>query len=74
MARVTRGVAAVVTVLLAVAALAACGGGTSTKDKNAYAKKVNAAQTKFAETVSTVDKESGPRRSRRGSAQNRPTV
>jgi hypothetical protein len=59
MARVTRRVAAVVTALLAVTALAACGGGTSTKDKNAYAEKVNAAQTKFAQTVSTVDKASG---------------
>jgi hypothetical protein len=60
MARVTRRVAAVVTALLAVTALAACGGGTSTKDKNAYAEKVNAAQTKFAQTVSAVDKASGP--------------
>lgn len=59
MARVTRRVVAIVTALLAVTALAACGGGTSTKDKNAYAKKVNAAQTKFAQTVSTVDQQSG---------------
>jgi ABC-type glycerol-3-phosphate transport system substrate-binding protein len=59
MARLTRPLAALVTSLLAVLALAACGGGTSTKDKNAYAEKVNAAQTSFASTVVTVDQQSG---------------
>jgi|GEM_PF-2181116 len=55
MARVTRRVASVVMVLVAVTTLAACGGGgTSTKDKNAYAQKVNDAQTTFASTVTTV--------------------
>lgn len=54
MARVTWRVALIATAILAVAVLAACGGGSSSKDKNAYAKKVNAAQTNFAQTVSTV--------------------
>ena len=54
MTRVTRRVASTVTLILAVVALGACGGGTSTNDKNAYARKVNAAQTKFASTVSTA--------------------
>ena len=54
MARVTRRVASTVTLILAVVALGACGGGTSTKDKNAYAEQVNAAQTKFSSTVSTA--------------------
>lgn len=63
MARVTRRVAPIVMAILAVTALAACGGGTSTKDKNAYAKKVNAAQTKFAQTVSTVDQAGGSKNS-----------
>ena len=51
MARVTRRVASTVTLILAVVALGACGGGTSTAEKNAYARKVNAAQTKFASTA-----------------------
>ena len=64
MARVTRRVASIVTPILAVAALGACGGGTSTKEKNAYARQVNAAQTKFATTVSTAaSKESKGERS-----------
>ncbi|MCA1698070.1 MAG: hypothetical protein LC790_03875 [Actinobacteria bacterium] len=63
MARVTRGVASIVTPILAVLALAACGGGTSTKEKNAYAQSVNAAQTKFASTVETVTHEGGPKSS-----------
>jgi hypothetical protein len=54
MTRVTRRVASTVTLILAVVALGACGGGTSTNDKNAYARKVNAAQTKFASTVTTA--------------------
>jgi ElaB/YqjD/DUF883 family membrane-anchored ribosome-binding protein len=57
MARVTRRVASTATLILAVVALGACGGGTSTKDKNAYAQQVNAAQTKFASTVSTAASE-----------------
>jgi hypothetical protein len=63
MARVTRRVAATVTAIVAVLALAACGGGTSTKDKNAYARKVNAAQQRFASTVRTVDQASGSKSS-----------
>jgi len=60
MAPVTRRVAAILLSVLAVLALAACGsGGTSTKDKNAYAQKVNDAQTTFASTVTTVDAQSG---------------
>lgn len=54
MARLSRRVAATVTALVAVVALAGCGGGTSTKEKNAYAREVNAAQQRFATTVSTV--------------------
>jgi predicted outer membrane protein len=57
MARVTRRVASTVTLILAVVALGACGGGTSTKDKNAYAERVNAAQTKFSSTVATAASE-----------------
>jgi hypothetical protein len=64
MTRVTRRAASLVTLILAVVALGACGGGTSTKDKNAYAQQVNAAQTKFATTVSTAaSKESKGERS-----------
>ncbi len=64
MAPVTRRVASVLTAILAVVALAACGSsGTSTKEKNAYAKKVNDAQTKFASTVTTVSQEGGTRNS-----------
>jgi len=63
MARVMRGVASIVTPILAVLALAACGGGTSTKEKNAYAQSVNAAQRKFASTVTTVAKQTGPKSS-----------
>jgi hypothetical protein len=54
MARVTRRVASIVTLVLAVVALGACGGGTGTQEKNAYAREVNAAQSKFADTVSTA--------------------
>ena len=54
MARVTRRVASTVTLILAVVALGACGGGTSTKDKNAYAEQVNAAQSKFSSTVANA--------------------
>jgi ElaB/YqjD/DUF883 family membrane-anchored ribosome-binding protein len=57
MTRVTRRAASIVTPILAVVALAACGGGTGTQDKNAYARQVNAAQTKFALTVSTAASE-----------------
>ena len=63
MARVTRRVASIAAALVAVLALVACGGGTSTKDKNAYAEKVNAAQTKFAETVTTVSQQGGSKNS-----------
>jgi ElaB/YqjD/DUF883 family membrane-anchored ribosome-binding protein len=63
MARVTRGVVSLVASILAVVALGACGGGTSTKEKNAYAQRVNAAQTKFASSVETVSHESGSARS-----------
>jgi hypothetical protein len=54
MTQVTRRVASIVAPILAVVALGACGGGTGTQEKNAYAREVNAAQTKFAETVSTA--------------------
>jgi phage-related tail protein len=59
MARLLRRGALVCMAILAMWTLAACGGGTSTSDKNAYAKKVNAAQTKFAETVTTVSGQGG---------------
>jgi hypothetical protein len=58
MARLTRRLAASVTAIVAVAVMAGCG-GTSTKEKNAYAREVNAAQQRFATTVSTVDQQSG---------------
>jgi hypothetical protein len=46
--------------LVAAVALVACGdSGTSTKEKNAYAEKVNAAQTKFATTVTSVSQSGG---------------
>jgi hypothetical protein len=57
MSRVTRRVASTVTLVLAVVALGACGGGTPAQEKNAYAREVNAAQTKFASTVSTAASE-----------------
>jgi hypothetical protein len=57
MTRVTRRVASTVTPILAAVALGACGGGTSTNEKNAYAREVNAAQSKFASTVSTAASE-----------------
>jgi hypothetical protein len=64
MARVTLRVASIATAIVAVVALAACGGGgTSTKDKNAYAEKVNLAQNKFATSVSTVDQQAGSKSS-----------
>jgi hypothetical protein len=64
MARLTRRLASIAAAVVAVAARAACGGGgTSTKDKNAYAEKVNAAQTKFASTVTTVSQDGGSRNS-----------
>lgn len=59
MGQASRRSTAAFAVLVAGLALAACGGGTSTKDKNAYAQKVNAAQQKFALTVSTVSGETG---------------
>ena len=63
MARVTRRVASMVTLVLAVVALGACGGGTGTQEKNAYAREVNAAQTKFAEAASDASHDSGGDRS-----------
>jgi hypothetical protein len=54
MARATRRIAAAATLILAAVALVACGGGTSTKEKNAYAQQVNAAQTKFRTTVTAA--------------------
>jgi hypothetical protein len=63
MAQVTRLGASIVTLILAVVALGACGGGTGTKEKNAYAKQVNAAQTKFAATVSAAAADSKGERS-----------
>jgi hypothetical protein len=60
MARLTRRLASTAATVVAVAALSACGGGgTSTKDKNAYAQKVNEAQQRFATSVGTVDQQSG---------------
>jgi hypothetical protein len=59
MKRFTRRVASIVMPILAVVALGACGGGTGTQDKNAYAREVNAAQTKFALTVSNASQGSG---------------
>jgi hypothetical protein len=63
MARVTGGVASIVTLILVAVALGACGGGTTKKEKNTYAERVNAAQMKFASTVETVSQESGPKSS-----------
>jgi hypothetical protein len=59
MARLNRRVAATATAVVAVLALAACGGGTSAKEKNAYAQEVNAAQQRFASTVSSVSEGTG---------------
>jgi CHASE3 domain sensor protein len=58
MKRFTRRVASIVMPILAVVALGACGGGTGTQEKNAYAREVNAAQTKFALTVSNASQDS----------------
>jgi hypothetical protein len=65
MTRVTRPVASIVTLLLAVVALGACGGGTGTQAKNAYARQVNAAQSKFAEAVANASQGSERDRSLR---------
>jgi hypothetical protein len=60
MARLTRRLASIAAAVVAAASLSACGdGGTSTKDRNAYAQKVNEAQTKFASTVTTVSQTGG---------------
>lgn len=64
MARLTRRFAPAAAAIVVAAALVACGdGGTSTKEKNAYAEKVNAAQTKFASTVTTVSQSEGSKNS-----------
>ena len=60
MARLTRRFTSTAATVVAVALLAGCGdSGTSTKDRNAYAQKVNEAQTKFASTVTTVSQAGG---------------
>ena len=60
MARLTRRCASIAAARVAAGVLGACGSsGTSTKDRNAYAEKVNAAQTKFASTVTTVSQAGG---------------
>ncbi|HUR86191.1 MAG TPA: hypothetical protein VMY78_12675 [Solirubrobacteraceae bacterium] len=64
MARVTRRVVAVVAPILAALALVACGdSGTATSDRNAYAEKVNDAQTTFATTVTSVARGAGAKSS-----------
>lgn len=64
MARLTRRFALIAATIAASVVLVACGdGGTSTKDKNAYAEKVNAAQNKFAASVSNVNQQSGSQQS-----------
>lgn len=60
MARVTRRVALTVTPILAAVALGACGDGTSTKEKNAYAQEVNAAQTDFQRRTASVAQQKVP--------------
>ncbi len=59
MTRVTRRMAPTVAPILAALALAACG-GSDKEEKNAYAREVNAAQQKFASTVTTVSQEVRP--------------
>ena len=60
MAWATRRMAATVAPTLAALALAACGDeGTPASDKNAYAEKVNTAQTTFATTVTDVAQGAG---------------
>ncbi len=59
MTRVTRRMAPTVAPILAALALAACG-GSDKKEQNAYAREVNAAQSKFASTVRTVSEEVRP--------------
>lgn len=54
----TRRVASIVTPILAAVALGACGGGTGAPAKAAYAREVNAAQSKFALTVSDASQAS----------------
>ncbi len=64
MARVTRRMVVVVAPILAALALAACGdSGTASSDKNAYAEKVNDAQTTFATTVTSVARGAGAKSS-----------
>jgi predicted small secreted protein len=58
--------------LLAVLGLAACGGGDDDRDaKNAYVAQVNAAQTAFASNVTTVSQRITPKSS---SSQDRKTL
>jgi hypothetical protein len=66
MTPVMRRLASIVTLVLAVVALGACGGGTPTQEKNAYARKVNAAQSRFAQAVSNASQGSERDRSLRG--------
>ena len=64
MTRVPRRMVAAVTPILAAFLLAACGDeGTATKDRNAYALKVNEAQTTFARTVTNVAQGAGAKSS-----------
>lgn len=61
----------VLSVLLAMLVLGACGGEDDRDAKNAYVAQVNAAQTEFASTVTTVSQRITPRSS---SAQDRKTL
>ncbi len=49
-------IVSLVAVLFAALALGACGGASDSQIRNAYVQRVNAAQTEFAATVTTVSK------------------
>ena len=64
MPRLLRTLALVLLVAAGAVTLAACGGDSDTREaKNAYVREVNAAQTQFATTVTSVSQEITPKSS-----------
>jgi hypothetical protein len=66
-----RAIVSLLLLLIAGLALGACGGVDERKEKNAYVRQVNAAQTEFGSTVTTVSQRITPKSS---SAQDRKTL